>query len=345
MERSAQELFLNGVEGLRSAGFVEWLVTECRKVTSRNPERALDLARLAVLASEGLDANSQALAAMRMGQVLRRCRGDYLGAETWFDRARQALEDEGSNPMLSAKLLRLRAFSLYSQRRSEEALPLVDQAITIYQVSGDADRLGKALVEKAAIVADVEGPRAAIQLAFRACGLIDFEESPRQAAVIAQNLSLYYADLGQVERAVSFLEIARDLLAEQGNAPADALRMDWSAGRILAEAGRYAESADVFKSTREGFVGLGLAAEAGQVSLDLSLSLLRLGRTRELREVAEEMLPIFRSRLLHKEALAAVSFFREAVIAETITASQIHAVSNFLVELESNSRARFRKPD
>jgi hypothetical protein len=57
------------------------------------------------------------------------------------------------------------------------------------------------------------------------------------------------------------------------------------------------------------------------------------------------MLPIFRSRLLHKEALAAVSFFREAVIAETITASQIHAVSNFLVELESNSRARFRKPD
>ncbi len=344
MERSAQELYLNGVEGLRSRGFVEWLVAECRRVTSSDPSRALELGRLAVLASEGTGVNSRALAAMRMGQVLRRCRGDYLGAETWFDQASELLNGEGADELLMAKLFRLRAFSLYSQRRSEEALPLFDDAIRIYQVVGDVDCLGKALVEKAAALADVEGPRAAIQLAFRACGLIDFSKSPRQAAVIAQNLSLYYSDLGKVERAVAFLEIARDLIAEQGNAPADALRMDWSAGRILAEAERFTESAEVFRATKAGFVELGLAAEAGQVSLDLSLSLLNLGRMRELREVAEEMLPIFRSRLLHKEALAAVGFFREAVMSETITAAHIHAVSNFLVELESNSKARFRKP-
>ena len=285
MERPAQELYINGVKGLRSGAFVQWLVSECRRATSSEPERALELARLAVLASEGLDVNSRALAAMRMGQVLRRCRGDFLGAETWFDRAGDFLESDGADEMLAAKLNRLRAFSLYSQRRSDEALPLLDDAIRIYQVTGDVDRLGKALVEKAAAVADVQGPKAAIQLAFRACGLIDFSKSPRQAAVVAQNLSLYYSDLGKVERAVAFLEIARDLIAEQGNAPADALRMDWSAGRILAEAERYEESASVFRATKAGFVELGLAAEAGQVSLDLSLSLLHLGRTRELREV------------------------------------------------------------
>ena len=90
--------------------------------------------------------------------------------------------------------------------------------------------------------------------------------------------------------------------------------------------------------------GRRLAGESGQISLDLALSLLQLGRMRELREVAQEMLPIFRSRLLHKEALAAVEFFREAVLAETITAAQIHAVSDFLSALQANSSARFRRP-
>ena len=56
------------------------------------------------------------------------------------------------------------------------------------------------------------------------------------------------------------------------------------------------------------------------------------------------MLPIFSSRLLHKEALAAVRFFREAVAAETITAAQIHAVSTFLSALEADSGAKFKKP-
>ncbi|MDX1644902.1 MAG: hypothetical protein R3244_11150, partial [Thermoanaerobaculia bacterium] len=136
----------------------------------------------------------------------------------------------------------------------------------------------------------------------------------------------------------------RDLLEQQGEAPADALRMDWSAGRILAQAGRGGESVDVFRSARDGFIQLGLAAEAGQISLDLALSLLQLGRIAELKEVAQEMLPIFRSRLLHAEALAAIEFFREAVMAETITAGQIHAVADFLVRLESDKTARFKRP-
>ena len=164
------------------------------------------------------------------------------------------------------------------------------------------------------------------------------------AFVIAQNLSLYHAEMGQTDSALDYLGLARDLLEKDGSAPADTLRMDWSAGRILAQAGKTSDSISMFRDVRDGFAKLGLAAEAGQVSLDLSLSLLSLGRMSELKEVAQEMLPIFRSRLLHKEALAAVEFFREAVAAETITAAQIHAVSSFLARLESDSSARFRRP-
>ena len=344
MERPAQELFINGVAGLHTPQFVAWMVELCRTTANTEPERAVEMAKLAVIASEGLDVNTRALARMRMGQVLRRARGDFLGADTWFDEAREMLSGEDANSLLLAKLNRLQGLSRWGQSRSEEALRFFDEAACIYEAVGDIQGLGKTCVDRAGALDETEGPQAAIRSLIKACGLVDLAEDPRLAFVIAQNLSIYHAELGKTESALSFLELARDLLGKQKSAPADSLRMDWSAGRILAQAGQASESVSVFRGVRDGFAKLGLAAEAGQASLDLALSLLNLGRIGELKEVAQEMLPIFRSRLLHKEALAAVEFFREAVAAETITAAQIHAVSAFLSELEADSRARFRQP-
>jgi tetratricopeptide (TPR) repeat protein len=344
LQRPAQELYLNGVAGLKTPEFVEWLSDKSRRAVVWDPEEAVRLGRLGVLASEGLDVNSRGLAAMRMGQALRRARGDYLGADTWFEKSRNLLEQQGADPLLLAKLLRLQGYSRFVQSRSEEALPLFGQAAEIYLAADDLEGVGKTLADQAAAMEEVEGSEAAIQCLMKACCYIDFEQNPRFALMIAQSLSLYHANLGNTDVAVSYLDVARQLLEEQGSAPADALRMDWSAGRILAQAGRASESVTLFSRARDGFVGLGLAAEAGQISLDLALSLLALGRSSELKELAQEMLPIFRSRLLHREALAALEFFRTAVISETITAAQIHAVAEFLAELESNGKARFRRP-
>lgn len=344
MERPAQELFIKGVAGLNSPEFVVWLVESCRRTANTEPERAVQMGKLAVIASQGLDANTRALAHMRMGQVLRKARGDFLGADTWFEEARKILSDPAADPLVLAKLNRLQGLSRWGQSRSKDALRLFREAARIYQACGDLEGFGKTCVDQSGALDEVEGPQAAIRSLMKACGLVDLARDQRLALVIAQNLSIHYTTLGKIETALSYLELARELLQRQGAAPTDALRMEWSAGRILAQAGKPAESVALFQSVRDGFVRLGLAAEAGQSSLDLALSLLSLGRTSELKEVAQEMLPIFKSRLLHKEALAAIQFFRDAVLAETITAAQIHAVSTFLSELEAGSRARFRKP-
>ncbi len=345
MERPAQELFLNGVPGLRSADFVRWLAFKCRRLVTWDPERAVRLGRLCVLAADGLHTNVRALAAMRMGQALRRARGDYLGADTWFAKARELLSCEpDADPFLLAKLLRLQGYSRFVQSRSAEAVPLFEEALSIYRRAGDLEGAGKTMADMAGAVEETQGSKEAIGLLLKACGFIDFEKNPRFALMIAQNLSVFHGNLGNTDQAVAYLGLARDLLEQQGDAPADALRMDWSAGRILAQAGRTSESVPVLREARDRFIELGLAAEAGQISLDLALSLLQLGRTAELKEIAHEMLPIFRSRLLHAEALAAIEFFREAVMAETITAGQIHAIADFLVRLESDKTVRFKRP-
>ena len=344
MERPAQELFIKGVEGLHTSDFVLWLVEACRLAANSEPGLAVRIGKLAVIASEGLDSNTRAIAQMRMGQVLRKARGDFLGADTWFEEARKELDSPDADSLVLAKLNRLQGLSRWGQSRSEEALQFFAEAARIYQAAGDLEGLGKTFVDQSGALEEVDGPQAAVRSLVRACGLVDLANDQRLALVIAQNLSIYCTSLGKTEAALSYLELARELLEKQGAASTDALKMEWSAGRILAEAGKPEESVPVFRSVRDGFVQLGLAAEAGQVSLDLALSLLSLGRMSELKDVASEMLPIFSSGLLHKEALAAIRFFREAVIAETITATQIHAVSSFLSELESNSNSRFRRP-
>lgn len=344
LERPAQELYINGVPGLRTEEFAGWLASRSRLAITWDPESAVRLAKLSILSSESLGTNPRALAAMRMGQALRRARGDYLGADTWFEKSRVLLQDEEGDPRLLAKLLRLQGTSRYVQSRSEEAIPLFDAATRIYKSLGDLEGVGKTQVDQAGAIEETQGSEAAIGSLLKACCYVDFDRNPRFALVIAQSLSVFHANLGNTDLAVSYLDVARDLMKEQGSAPADTLRMDWSAGRILAQAGRPAESATLLSKARDGFVDLGLGAEAGQISLDLGLSLLSLGRMSELKEVAQEMLPLFRSRLLHKEALAAIEFFRTATLAETITATQIQAVADFLNELESNGKARFRNP-
>ena len=76
-----------------------------------------------------------------------------------------------------------------------------------------------------------------------------------------------------------------------------------------------------FVQMRDGFLQEGLGYDAVIVSMDLALLYLRQGRTAELKTLAREMLPIFRSQDVHREAVAALVLFQEAIREEQITAA------------------------
>ena len=68
---------------------------------------------------------------------------------------------------------------------------------------------------------------------------------------------------------------------------------------------------------RAGFQEQGAIYEFALVCLELAGLYAEQGRTAEMKQLAEEMVPIFSSRQIHREALAALALWCQAVKTET----------------------------
>ena len=62
----------------------------------------------------------------------------------------------------------------------------------------------------------------------------------------------------------------------------------------------------------------------------------------EVRELAAQLYPVFSSQEVEPEALAALTVFRDAALAETVEVAVVREVLGFLHRLDRDPTARFR---
>jgi hypothetical protein len=86
-----------------------------------------------------------------------------------------------------------------------------------------------------------------------------------------------------------------------------------------------AESA--FREVQQEFFGRRMGYDAALVSLDLAIVLLMQGRTQELKQLAAEMMPVFESRDVHREAVAALIMFQHAAQEERLSVELLQNLS------------------
>ena len=72
--------------------------------------------------------------------------------------------------------------------------------------------------------------------------------------------------------------------------------------------------------------------------------LLQKAVCKEIKELAEEMLWIFKGQKVHKEALAALALFRQAARAEEANAEWTRRLVKYLYKAQHNPRLRFLSP-
>jgi hypothetical protein len=77
------------------------------------------------------------------------------------------------------------------------------------------------------------------------------------------------------------------------------------------------------------------------VSLDLAALYAREGRSAEIRRLSAEMLPIFQSRDLHQEAIAALIAFQRAVKMERVNADLLTDLRSYLDRARKDPQLRF----
>jgi tetratricopeptide (TPR) repeat protein len=343
-----REMLLRNGRRFQTWGLLEMLIERSREKGFEDPAQGESLARLALTLTESLDAGHygaeriQDLRARVWGQIgnLRRIASDFAGAERAFETAFALLRQGTADLMEKAILLDVRASLLREQRRFDEAARLLRRAQRIFLQYGERHRAGKVLVKMSTVHEHAARSDEAIRVLYKALKLIEAERDPRLFLAVQHNLITNLAETGRFMEAQGLFIQARPLYARFQDGWTQNRRR-WVEGRIAGGLGQLPEAESLLRAAREGFVSEGVAYDVALVSLDLALVYAEQGRTAELKRIAEETIPLFSSRPIHREALAALVLWARAVREEMASRELILEVASFLRRARHDPDLRF----
>lgn len=301
-------------------GLIHRLVEMSDAVRYENAARMVHLAYLARLAAETCTveisgsapklADLRALGWNQYANALR-VSGRLREAEEAFASAKRFCEEGTGDPPLRAGVLARIASLRIFQRRFDEAIALADEVGRIYSELGEIASLATNRVQKAMAQLLSGAPEAAVRTLNRAIPLIDPEGDPHLLLAACHNLVRAYIEMGEPEQALSIYFESRELYQDFQD-PLIALRAGWQEGQILRDLGHLQAAETALLRARQGFMERELLYEVAVVSLDLSAVYLRLGKIEKLHETVLEMVPIFTSLGVDRDALAALLQLQQA---------------------------------
>jgi tetratricopeptide (TPR) repeat protein len=336
----------------RSWPLAELLFERGREEAFDDPAQAESLARLGldvVDSLEGETPDPRLLADLRarglavLGNTLR-MRSDLTRAEQYLDEAETVLRAGTGDPVERGHLLDLTASLRKDQQRFDEANRLLAWAVRLYRSVGEDHRAGRSLLTQSAVCRLAGAPEQGIRILRQATKWISPEKDPRLALCIQHNLVLGMADLGDFPAARQVFLAARPLYARFRDSWTQRRRA-WAEGKVLAGLGQHDEAERLLAWAQQGFVEQEIAYDAALVSLDLAAVYAKQGKADELKRLAAAMVPIFRARDIHREALAALGWFRQAVEMERATVEMVRGVVDYLRRARHNPRLRFEPPE
>ncbi len=307
------------------------------------------LARLALLLADQLDSSlygAEAIEDLRarawayIGNV-RRQRSDLAGADEALRTAAAHLRHGTGDPIEKAMLLDLKASLKRSQRSYGRAMSLLKRAQTIFLAAGDRHRAGRALISMATILHDSGSPAQGIPVLYQALDLIDPQQEPWLLICVWHNLIDSLAEAGRTMEARRLFREAQQLYRRFPEAVAQN-RRTWVAGKIARGLGQAEEAEALFLEARASFLKKDTPFEVALVSLDLAALYAKQGRSAEIKRLVEEIVPVFSSLQIHREALAALAFWQQAAETETARIADVVAdVASFLKRAQHDPELRF----
>lgn len=345
-QRSAAErrLLIEKVAKYRHWALVERVAAESIELAANHPRQALELAELSLFIAERVtgDAAWQArlagYAGVHVANGQRVC-NDLHAMEAALVRALKLWEEGASGDpgiLNEAVVPWIEAACRRAQRRFPEALKRIDEALAL---DGGALR-GQILMTQAHIFEVVGDIESLIEVLSAAWPLVDGNQEPRLAFGLRFNWMVALCHLDRASDAELMLTEIRDR-AERLGEPLDLVRVVWLEGKIRSGLGQARESQRAFEQARRTFKEVKLGYDYSLVSLDLAMLLLKEGRTTEVREIATEMIWIFKSEAVHREALAALKIFCEAAKREAATVGLTRRVARYLCRAVYDPELKF----
>jgi tetratricopeptide (TPR) repeat protein len=345
-----RKILLREATRFQTLAVCEQLIERSFEEGFRDSAHSLALAELALMLAGRLDGDLYGRSVVRDLQArawaylgnARRIAFDLAGAEEALAHAERLVEGGSADPLEEARIFDLRASLLSDQGRFEQAAELLDLVIDIYDDLREPHRKGRALVSKGLFLGYAGWPEEAIRQIRKGLSLLDWEREPRLVLMARHNLAWFLNDCGRSEDALYQLERFRHTYWDF-DSPWTELRLGWLSGRIAASLGRRDEAEETFREVRRRFLAEGHGYDAALVTLDLAKLYLESERAADVRKLAAEMLTVFLSHDIHRQAMAALAVFQEAAELENATPHLVREISSYLLRARKNPRLRFEK--
>lgn len=310
---------------------------ESQRLIAADPERSRELAQIGLEIASRLDPleTGQHIVRDIQGRAwatlanARRVLSDLHGAEAAFAEAERALAEGTGDPLEEARYYSLFSTLRSDQRRFDEALTAIRRAARIYRYLGEDHLLGRTLVMEGTTLGNAGDTSRAIQALERAIPLLDESREPRVGLAARHNLVRYLRLEGRLQEALELLRQIGPIYRQLGNR-LDLVRLRWVEGELARDLNRPLLAENAFLEVRNSFIEAGIGFDAALVSMDLALLFLDQGRYGEVQRLALEMKPIFESRDIHREAIAALLVFCRASEQRRVTIQLVRDLSRYL---------------
>jgi tetratricopeptide (TPR) repeat protein len=324
---------------------VQLLLEKSLESLFSDPVRGLELADLAVQVSAHLGEaydphwvwDLRAKAHAYVGNA-RRVLGEIRSSETAFRKAEDCLaRSMTGNSETEAEVLCHKSSLRRDQCRFAEALDLLERAIALLGEEGKPEKLAEALLRKAKILEESGDLEGAISFLETTGNSLTTSPEKWLYSCARFNLMVCLMLAGRFEQARALLPEVRSLFAD--SAPSlNLLRLRWTEAMIQFGLGSVAEAERALREVQRDFLDCHAAYDAALVSMDLAILFAQQGRTQELKELALEIMPVFESREIHREAMACLIMFQGACEEERLTVDLARELAAILRREKRGSR-------
>jgi len=217
-----------------------------------------------------------------------------------------------------------------------------DRASVLYKRLGQWNLLGRMFLQKALVCGESGDSEGEMKMLRRSLDLIDPQDDPQVFLAARHNLINALNESGRSREAFALLFHTRPPYLKMGDRM-NLLKLRWLEGLVAFGLQRVEQAEAAFREVRQAFMELDLAYDVALVSLDLAAIYARQGRAGEMKRLAAEMLPIFRSHDVHREAIAALLVFKRAAEVEQLTLSVVDEIAAYLERARGDPGLKFRE--